>query len=248
MKDKIILSVDNISKKYQDLENEVLAIDDISFNLSKGEFISIIGPSGCGKSTLLSILAGSDKDYKGNLIIKNNTNIGYMLQNDCLFPWRTILDNCLLGLEINNRLTKENINYVKELLKKYELADFMNKYPDNLSGGMRQRVALIRTLALKPDILLLDEPLSALDSQTRLTIGEDIFNIIKNENITAIMVTHDIGEALSISDRIIVLTKRPAKIKNIYQMPFNNLDYYSRRLDSSFNKLLDQIWRDLDVS
>jgi len=248
MKDKIILSVDNISKKYQDLENEVLAIDDISFNLSKGEFISIIGPSGCGKSTLLSILAGTDKDYKGNLIIKNNTNIGYMLQNDCLFPWRTILDNCLLGLEINNRLTKENINYVKELLKKYELADFMNKYPDNLSGGMRQRVALIRTLALKPDILLLDEPLSALDSQTRLTIGEDIFNIIKNENITAIMVTHDIGEALSISDRIIVLTKRPAKIKNIYQIPFNNLDYYSRRLDSSFKKLLDQIWRDLDVS
>ena len=248
MQDKIILSVDSLSKKYQDLENEILAIEDISFNISKKEFISIIGPSGCGKSTLLSILSGTDKDYKGNLIIKNNTNVGYMLQSDCLFPWRTILDNCLIGLEVNKKLTKENIQYVKSLLKKYELEDFMYKYPDNLSGGMRQRVALIRTLALKPDILLLDEPLSALDSQTRLTIGEDIFNIIKNENITAIMVTHDIGEALSISDRIIVLTKRPAKIKNIYLIPFNNLDYYSRKLDTNYNQLLDQIWRDLDVS
>ena len=248
MKDKIILSVDNISKKYQDLDNEILAIKDITFNLSEGEFVSIIGPSGCGKSTLLSILSGTDNDYKGNIIIKNNTKIGYMLQSDSLFPWRTILDNCLIGLEINKILTKENIEYVKSLLKKYDLEEFMYKFPDNLSGGMRQRVALIRTLALKPDILLLDEPLSALDSQTRLTIGEDIFNIIKSENITTIMVTHDIGEALSISDRIIVLSKRPAIIKNIYLIPFNYLDYHSRKLDINYNQLLNEIWRDLDVS
>ena len=198
MKNKIILSIENLSKKYQDIDSEILAIDNINMELYEKEFISIIGPSGCGKSTLLSILSLIDKDYTGNVIYKNNLKVGYMLQTDSLFPWKNVLDNCLIGLKIKKIDTEENISYVKELLKKYGLEDFMYKYPNNLSGGMRQRVALIRTLALKPDILLLDEPLSALDSQSRLSIGKDIFNIIKNEEKTAIMVTHDLNEALNV--------------------------------------------------
>lgn len=247
-KNKIILSVNNLSKKYQDLNGEIVAIENVEFDIYEKEFISIIGPSGCGKSTILSILAGIDSDYSGSVLLKQNLKVGYMLQTDSLFPWRTILDNCLLGLEVNNKLNEENKEYVIQLLKKYGLGQFMDKYPDNLSGGMRQRVALIRTLALQPDILLLDEPLSALDSQSRLSIGEDIFNIIKKEGKTAIMVTHDLSEALSISDRIILLTKRPGTVKNIYDVDFKNLDFHSRKLNINFNKLQDEIWRDLDVN
>lgn len=247
-KNKIILSVNNLSKKYQDLNGEIVAIENVEFDIYEKEFISIIGPSGCGKSTILSILAGIDNDYSGGVLLKQNLKVGYMLQTDSLFPWRTILDNCLLGLEVNNKLNEENKEYVIQLLKKYGLGQFMDKYPDNLSGGMRQRVALIRTLALQPDILLLDEPLSALDSQSRLSIGEDIFNIIKKEGKTAIMVTHDLSEALSISDRIILLTKRPGTVKNIYDVDFKNLDFHSRKLNINFNKLQDEIWRDLDVN
>ena len=248
MKNKIILSIENLSKKYQDIDSEILAIDDINMELYEKEFISIIGPSGCGKSTLLSILSLIDKDYTGNVIYKNNLKVGYMLQTDSLFPWKNVLDNCLIGLKIKKIDTEENILYVKELLKKYGLEDFMYKYPNNLSGGMRQRVALIRTLALKPDILLLDEPLSALDSQSRLSIGKDIFNIIKNEKKTAIMVTHDLNEALNVSDRVILLSNRPAKIKNIYDIPFKDIEFSIRKLDKNYNILLDKIWRDLDVS
>ena len=248
MKNKIILSIENLSKKYQDIDSEILAIDNINMELYEKEFISIIGPSGCGKSTLLSILSLIDKDYTGNVIYKNNLKVGYMLQTDSLFPWKNVLDNCLIGLKIKKIDTEENILYVKELLKKYGLEDFMYKYPNNLSGGMRQRVALIRTLALKPDILLLDEPLSALDSQSRLSIGKDIFNIIKNEKKTAIMVTHDLNEALNVSDRVILLSNRPAKIKNIYDIPFKDIEFSIRKLDKNYNILLDKIWRDLDVS
>ncbi len=247
IKNKIILLVDKLSKKYQDLNGEIVALDNVTFNLYEKEFISIVGPSGCGKSTILSILSGIDKDYTGDVVYKKNLKVGYMLQTDSLFPWRTILDNCLLGLELNHKLNNDSKEYVISLLKKYGLEQFINKYPDNLSGGMRQRVALIRTLALKPDILLLDEPLSALDSQSRSIIGKDIFNIIKNEGKTAIMVTHDLQEALSVSDRIIVLTKRPGSVKKIYNIEFNNLDFNSRKLENNFNKLQDEIWRDLDV-
>lgn len=248
MNNKIILSVENLSKKYQDTSSEILALDNIDFTLLEKEFISIVGPSGCGKSTLLSILSLIDKDYSGNVIYKNNLKVGYMLQTDSLFPWKNVLDNCLLGLKTKHIDNDENIEYVKSLLKKYGLEEFMYKYPNNLSGGMRQRVALIRTLALKPDILLLDEPLSALDSQSRLSIGKDIFNIIKNEGKTAIMVTHDLNEALNVSDRIILLTKRPGKIKKIYEIPFRNIDFSNRKLDKEYNTLLDEIWRDLDVN
>jgi len=171
-----------------------------------------------------------------------------MLQRDCLFPWRTILDNCLLGLEITNNLTDDNKNYVLRLLDTYGLHDFIYKYPDSLSGGMRQRVALIRTLALKPDILLLDEAMSALDYQSRLAISDDIYRIIKNEGKTAIMVTHDISEAISMADRVIVLTKRPALIKNIYDIKLTNKSTpINNRKCIEFSDYYDKIWRDLDV-
>ena len=247
MKNKILIIKD--LKKCFHLDNDmIVALDGINLDFYKDEFISIVGPSGCGKSTILSILAGLIDKSDGELIINDDTAIGYMLQNDSLFPWRNILDNCLIGLEIKGLKNEENISYVISLLKKYGLGDFLYQYPDSLSGGMRQRVALIRTLALKPDILLLDEPMSALDYQSRLAISDDIYKIIKNEKKTAIMVTHDIAEAISMSDRIIVLSKRPGIVKKIYEInlkgkstPTNN-----RKLDD-FSKYYDILWRDLDV-
>lgn len=189
---KKILEVKDICKTYQAQNGEIEALKDISFDIEEGEYISIIGPSGCGKSTLLSIIAGLESKTKGETYI--NGKIGYMLQKDNLLEWRTIYKNVLLGLEIQNNATTENKEYVLELLKKYGLYEFKDKYPMQLSGGMRQRVALIRTLAIRPKILLLDEAFSALDYQTRLMVTEDIYKILKNENITALMVTHDISE------------------------------------------------------
>ena len=188
MKNKILV-LKNLKKCFHFDEGMTIALDGIDLDIYKDEFVSIVGPSGCGKSTILSILAGLINKTDGDIIIDDNTSIGYMLQTDSLFPWRTILDNCLIGLEVNGLKNEENISYVISLLEKYGLGDFLDKYPDNLSGGMRQRVALIRTLALKPDILLLDEPMSALDYQSRLSISDDIYKIIKNEKKTAIMVT-----------------------------------------------------------
>lgn len=189
---KKILEVKNICKTYQSQNGEIEALKNISFDINEGEYISIIGPSGCGKSTLLSIIAGLESKSSGKIYI--NGKIGYMLQKDNLLEWRTIYKNVLLGLEIQKENTQENREYVEELLKKYGLYEFKDKYPAQLSGGMRQRVALIRTLAIRPKILLLDEAFSALDYQTRLMVTEDIFKILKAENITALMVTHDISE------------------------------------------------------
>ena len=190
-----LLEINNLKKYYHDDTGETLAIDNISLDIYEGDFISIVGTSGCGKSTLLSILAGIENKSDGAIIYnKDNFKIGYMLQKDSLFPWRTILDNCLIGLEIEGNLTKTKKEKVVSLLEKYGLKDFIYKYPSSLSGGMKQRVALIRTLAINPDILLLDEPLSALDYQTRLTLSNDLYQIIKNEKKTAIIVTHDLGE------------------------------------------------------
>ena len=170
-----------------------------------------------------------------------------MLQNDCLFPWLNILENCLLGLRVNGDLDENSKQYVINLLEKYGLKDFINSYPDSLSGGMRQRVALIRTLATKPDILLLDEPFSALDYQSRLKLSNDIYKIIKNEKKTAIMVTHDLGEAISMSNRVIVLSKRPATIKNIYEIKFKGIPTpLERRKSQDFTKYYDVIWGMLD--
>ena len=197
MKDKI-LEITHLKKTYHDKTGEIDALEDISFTVYNQEFLSIVGPSGCGKSTILSILSRLI-DSSGGLIKFNKKNcvLGYMLQKDSLFPWRTILDNCLLGLEITNTLNEENKNYVISLLDTYGLSEFKDKYPSSLSGGMKQRVALIRTLAIKPDILLLDEAFSALDYQTRLALSDDVYKIIKNEGKTAIMVTHDLAEPIS---------------------------------------------------
>lgn len=247
MKNKVLV-IKNLKKCFHFDKGITVALDGIDLDIFKDEFVSIVGPSGCGKSTILSILAGLIDKTDGDIIINDNMRVGYMLQTDSLFPWRTILDNCLIGLEVNDLKNEENISYVISLLEKYGLGEFIDKYPDNLSGGMRQRVALIRTLALKPDILLLDEPMSALDYQSRLSISDDIYKIIKNEKKTAIMVTHDIAEAVSMSDRVIVLTKRPGVIKSIYEIdldhrttPTNN-----RKL-KDFSKYYDVLWRDLDV-
>lgn len=241
-----ILKVENINKTYQAKNGEIVALKDISFEVKEGEYVSIIGPSGCGKSTLLSIIAGLEKKTDGEIYI--NKKIGYMLQKDNLLEWRTILNNVLFGLEIQNAKTKENKDYVIELLKKYGLYEFKDKYPGQLSGGMRQRVALIRTLAIKPKILLLDEAFSALDYQTRLMVTNDIYQILKNEKITAIMVTHDISEAISMSDRIIVLTKRPATVKNIHEIDFEmeNRTPLNCRESPKFSKYFNLLWGELE--
>lgn len=244
---KSILKIDSLRKTYHTKDTETLAVENFSFELTPGEFIAIVGPSGCGKSTILSILADLDKKSGGKIDMDKNIKIGYMLQNDSLFEWRTIYNNCLLGLEINKNLTEENKNYVTALLKNYGLYDFKDSYPSNLSGGMRQRCALIRTLATKPDILLLDEPFSALDYQTRLSVSDDVYKIIKKENKSAIMVTHDLAEAISMADKVIVLSKRPSIIKSIYDIkltdkstPINN------RKAKEFSYYYDLIWKDID--
>lgn len=247
---KKILEIKNLKKYYHDLKGEILAIDNISLSVNENEFISIIGTSGCGKSTLLSILAGLVAKSSGEILFnKDNFKIGYMLQKDSLFPWRTILDNCLIGLEISNTLNEESKTRVINMLNKYGLKDFIDKYPDSLSGGMKQRVALIRTLATNPDILLLDEPLSALDYQTRLALSNDLYKIIKEEKKTAIMVTHDLGEAISISDRIVVLSKRPSKIKKIVDINYQNRrSPMENRKEEEFNIYYNLLWKELDIN
>lgn len=242
-----ILSIKNLNKKYNTISGEITAIDNISFDLKKNEFLCIVGSSGCGKSTLLNILAGIEDITKGSISKDDNIKLGYMLQVDALLPWLNILDNATIGLKITNTYTKENIDYVKSLLIKYGLKDFLDKYPDQLSGGMRQRCALIRTLAIKPDILLLDEPFSALDYVSRLSVSEDVYEIIKNENKSVIMITHDIAEAISLADRVIVLSKRPAKIKNVYNIELNNKSTpINNRKDPKFSYYYDLLWKDLD--
>ncbi len=244
-----ILEITHLEKNYQDIKDEIKAIEDFSFKVEKGKFISIVGPSGCGKSTLLSILAKLEDKSSGEIIFnKDNVVLGYMLQKDSLFPWLTILDNCLLGLEIKGIKTEENISYVNHLLDSYGLTEFKDKYPSSLSGGMRQRVALIRTLAIHPDILLLDEPFSALDAMTRVALADDLYKMIKKEGKTVLMVTHDIAEAVSLSDIVIVLTKRPAKIKTIYEIEFEDRKTpFENRSKKEFNVYYEKIWRDLDV-
>lgn len=243
-----ILSIQHLKKIYHTKNSETLAVSDFSYELSKNEFVSIVGPSGCGKSTILGILSGSLKSSSGTIEIDKGTTFGYMLQDDCLFEFRTILENCLLGLEIRHCLTEENKNYVISLLEKYGLKEFMNQYPSNLSGGMRQRVALIRTLALKPDILLLDEPFSSLDYQTRLKVSEDVLKIIRMEGKSAIMVTHNLEEALTMSDTIIVLSSRPSHIKNIYKLELDqNISSLEKKKTKEFLEYYNQIWKDIDI-
>lgn len=244
---KHILNIKNLRKIYHTKQGETLAVEDFSFSLLDGEFVSIVGPSGCGKSTILSILCGLEEKSSGEIEIPENVRVGYMLQQDCLFEWKTILENCLLGLEIKKELTEENKQYVLNLLETYGLKDFIHSYPANLSGGMRQRVALIRTLATKPDILLLDEPFSALDYQTRLAVSDDVYQIIKKEHKSAIMVTHDLAEAISMSDRVVILTSRPALIKNIHKIEMTNQSTpIENRKCKEFSTYYDMIWKEID--
>ncbi len=247
---KKILEIKNLNLTYQTLKDEIKALENLSFSCNKGDFVSIIGPSGCGKTTILSIIAGLIKPTSGQIIFNENDSnekigIGYMLQKDYLFPWRTIEKNIYLPLEIKGDKSKNKKEYANLLLNKYGLEKFKNKYPNQLSGGMRQRVALIRTLVSNPQLLLLDEPFSALDSQTRLTVSDDVYNIIKAEKKTAILVTHDIGEAIAMSDIIITLTNRPAKVKSIFKPDVDGESPIKKRESPQFSLWFEKIWKEL---
>lgn len=251
---KKFLEVSHISKKYQGQDGEVEAIKDISFNAEKGEIISIVGPSGCGKSTLLSIIAGLEDTSSGETYINGekmsglNSQIAYMLQTDNLLEWRNIYRNIVLGLEIQKKFTRENLDYVDKLIENYGLEDFKYSYPSQLSGGMKQRAALIRTLVVKPDVLLLDESFSALDYQTKIMVTQDVRKILKKENKTTLMVTHDIPESISMSDKIVVLTKRPSCVKKIHFMDFEDCeDPLERRTHHKFADYFNEIWRELNI-
>ena len=248
---KNILRLENVSLTYQTPDDEIEAIKNLSIDCPEGKFLSIIGPSGCGKTTVLSMIAGllpptSGKIYVYGHEITGKEDIGYMLQKDQLFPWRTIEKNVFLPLEIKKKNTAENRNRAAELLKKYGLYDFRKKYPEQLSGGMRQRAALIRTLISDPDLLLLDEPFSALDYQTRLCVTDDVYKIIKNERKTAVLVTHDISEAISMSDIIIVLTERPAKVKSVFLPDLSGGTPLRKRENPDFGLWFEKIWKELN--
>ncbi|MGN0341342.1 MAG: ABC transporter ATP-binding protein [Roseburia sp.] len=249
-----IIELSNIDYYYHTVSGETKALSNISFSVTPGEFVAIVGPSGCGKSTLLSIIAGlltpgsGEISYHGHPLTPENTlQMGYMLQKDHLLEWRTIRKNVLLGLEIQKKLTPENLSYADELLDTYGLSSFADKHPGELSGGMRQRAALIRTLVLKPDLLLLDEPFSALDYQTRLNVSNDIGNIIRKEKKTAILVTHDLSEAISMGDRIIVLSSRPGQIRTIIPIQFSKeLSVMEKRNASEFKHYFNMIWKEFE--
>ncbi|MDD2972012.1 MAG: ABC transporter ATP-binding protein [Lachnospiraceae bacterium] len=251
---KVLMALKNVSYSYHSLSGEIPALSNISFNIYNEEFLAIVGPSGCGKSTLLSLIAKLNEPEQGTIFVENPDGmirypkVGYMLQRDHLFEWRTIYRNVTLGLEINHQLQEERLAYVEQLLEEYGLSSFRNKKPSELSGGMRQRAALIRTLALNPDILLLDEPFSALDYQTRLSVSGDICQLIRKTGKTAILITHDLSEAISIADRIIVLSKRPGTVKKI--IPISLSVAHKTPLESrnavEFRDYFNLLWKEID--
>ena len=248
-----LLKLEKVILNYHTKTGETLALKDISICIDKEEFVAIVGPSGCGKTTILSLISGILKPSSGKILLNDepvNTKsgkIGYMFQHDQLFPWRTIWQNVKLGLEIQHDKSDSSKEYMYNLLEKYGLIDFKNKYPHELSGGMRQRVALIRTLVLQPNILLLDEPFSALDYQTRQTVVDDVSSIIRAEKKTSVLVTHDIGEAVSMADRVIVLTKRPATVKAEFVIPFSKEGTPSKKkINPQFNLFKDKVWKELN--
>lgn len=242
-----VLKLNNISYSYHTPDGETPAIKNISLSVEKGEFISIVGPSGCGKSTLLSLISGLIAPDTGTIELHGSSNIGYMFQKDNLFEWRTVYGNAILGLDIQHRTTPGNLAYVNSLLTAYGLDSFKDSRPSQLSGGMRQRAALIRTLALEPDILLLDEPFSALDYQTRLEVCDDIGSIIKKEEKTALLVTHDLSEAISMGDRVVVLTGRPCSVRDIIaiELSVENRTPLSSRNAPEFKDYFNLIWKEL---
>ena len=250
-----VLELKNVHYAYHNLDGETPALTDISFMLNKGEFVAIVGPSGCGKSTLLSLIAGLLVPEKGLIKIngkylrESTTNVGYMLQHDELFEWRTIYNNVILGLEVQHMLTARTKERAHELLDFYGLKQFENARPSELSGGMRQRAALIRTLVLDPDLLLLDEPFSALDYQTRLNVGDDIGQIIRKEGKSALLVTHDLSEAISLADRVIILSGRPASIRQTIPLIFDLAQDtpLNRRNAPEFKTYFNLIWKELNT-
>ncbi len=249
-----LLKIDHVSYNYHSLEGETPAISDISFHVNEGEFLAIVGPSGCGKSTLLSLIAGLISPDEGGIYINqkdirdSGKNIGYMLQRDHLLEWRTTLKNLTLGLEIQHKLTDSSYVAINSLLNTYGLITFKNSLPKELSGGMRQRAALIRTLLLEPDILLLDEPFSALDYQTRIEVSDDIWGIIRKEKKTAILITHDISEAVSMADRIIILSHRPGTVKRVIDvnLSINERTPFHARSAPEFKDYFNLIWKELN--
>lgn len=247
-----ILRMDNVSLTYQTVERETKAIENISLSIEDGEFIAIVGPSGCGKTTILSIVSGLIKPSGGSVTLMGKPvgpglNTGYMLQRDMLFEWRTIEKNVLLGPEVRHTLNEDVRKEAAELLKKYGLWEFRNHYPGQLSGGMRQRAALIRTLTLRPKLLLLDEPFSALDFQTRLSVCNDVHGIIKSEKKTALLVTHDISEAVSLADRIVVLSPRPCVVKKTFTVDIDAPTPLKRRESADFSKWFDLVWKEVSI-
>lgn len=248
-----ILTLKDIRYSYHSLNGEIPALQNISFQVNLGEFLAIVGPSGCGKSTLLSIIARLLEPESGTLSFQNPDGslhypkIGYMLQHDHLFEWRSVYKNVILGLEIKKMLTQENIDSVNQLLKDYGLYQFKDKRPGELSGGMRQRAALIRTLALNPEILLLDEPFSALDYQTRLSVSEDICRIIRSTKKTAVLITHDLSEAISLADRVLVLSHRPAVVKSEIPIRLTKPDdsALAARKAPEFSRYFNLLWEEL---
>ena len=238
---------------YQAPDGEVEALRQVDMDIAPGEFCSVVGPSGCGKSTLLSVISGLETltsgtvEVDGAAVCGPSDKIGLMPQRDQLFPWRTIRDNVTLGLSVLGKRTPENLAYADTLLRRYGLWDFARKRPAQLSGGMRQRCALIRTMATNPKILLLDEPFSALDFQTRLSVSSDISRIIRQEGKTALLVTHDISEAISLSDRIFVLSARPAVVKSVHELEkLRGLSPLERRDTEAFHTYFQAIWKELD--
>ncbi len=246
-----LLALDRVDLIYQTEESETEAVRELSVTVDEGEFIALVGPSGCGKTTLLSMIAGLISPTHGKVTVDGaevtaaSGNVGYMLQRDNLFEWRTIEQNVMLGLSVQKKLTPENKAYAVNMLDKYGLGEFRNAFPSQLSGGMRQRAALIRTLAFKPKLLLLDEPFSAVDFQTRMTVCDDVYSIIKSEGKTAVLVTHDISEAVSMADRIIVLTKRPATVKTIFKIDIDAPTPLKRRENPRFSEWFDRVWKEV---
>ena len=250
------IEIKDVYMNYHTLTAETVALKDINFTVEGGEFVSIVGPSGCGKSTLLNIISGLINPSCGKILIDGqvqhgySNKIGYMFQKDQLFEWLTVFQNVSIGLKIKKMMNEDTESKLEKLLKSYNLWEFKEHYPRQLSGGMRQRVALIRTLALDPEVLLLDEPFSALDYQSRLNVSDEIYEIIKSEGKTAIMVTHDISEAVSMSSRVIVLSKRPAIIKKIINIQFDgeNLTPLKCREHDKFRLYFNDIWKEMDYS
>ena len=243
---EILLEADHVGLAYHELDGETLAVEDISFAVEKGEFLSIVGPSGCGKTSILSMIDGLMQPSRGRINLYGKSKPGYMLQRDHLLDWRTVEGNILLGLEVQGNLNEESRGYALELLKTYGLGEFAGKYPSQLSGGMRQKVALIRTLATRPELLLLDEPFSALDFQTRLMLCDEMHDILKREGKTVILVTHDISEAISMGDRVLVFSARPTGVKAEHIIDLSGKSPLERRNAANFKDYFNAIWGELD--